>query len=315
MTALMAALLLAAAAPAPPSAERAPAAEAEVTQQAKVHFRRGTELYRQARYREAIGEFEAAYRLRPHGVIQYNLAQCHERLGDLAAALGAYHEYLRAVPEAEDRATVNAAMANLAARLGASGVQQLLIHSDPDGAEVRVDGQARGRTPFSAALPLGTHRIEVVQPGYATVRRELLLTPDRSVELDLSLAREEPPAARAKPDLSVAGVVPPSGKGAPTLAGEPLAPPPEVKASYEPGRRWTWVAAGVAAAALAGGVAYGLAARSASDQLRSSEHTGATAQQLADTASSRARNANILYGLAGAAGAAGVTLFFVEGRF
>lgn len=313
MTALLAALLLAVAAPvpAPAPAERAPAAEAEVTQQAKLHFRRGTELYRQARYREAIVEFEVAYRLRPHGVIQYNLAQCHERLGDLAAALGAYHEYLRAVPDAEDRATVNAAMSNLAARLGASGVQQLLVHSDPAGAEVIVDGQARGRTPFSAALPLGTHRLEVVQPGYATVRRETLLTPDRSVELDLSLAREEPAGARGRPDLSVHA----DGKGAPALVGDPLAPPPALTTTYEHGRRWTWVAAGVAGAALAGGIAYGLAARSASDQLRSSEHTGATAQQLADSASARSRNANVLYGVAAAAGAASVTLFFYEGRF
>ena len=126
MKPLVCALLLAAGPAAlaePAGASRA----ADATQEAKAHFRKGAEYYRQARYREAIAEFEAAYKLRPHGVIFFNLAQCQERLGDIPAALQAYHEYLRAVPDADDRNTVHAAMANLEARLGAAGVQQLLV--------------------------------------------------------------------------------------------------------------------------------------------------------------------------------------------
>ncbi len=101
--AIAAALALATVHPAWAAPEGAPPS---VTLQAKAHFRAGTMLYGQARYREAIAEFEAAYRLRPHGVLFYNLAQCHERLGDIPAALRAYHDYLRAAPGAEDRAAV-----------------------------------------------------------------------------------------------------------------------------------------------------------------------------------------------------------------
>jgi hypothetical protein len=39
------------------------------------------------------------------------------------------------------------------------------------------------------------------------------------------------------------------------------------------------------------------------------------AQKLYDEAKSKSKTANILYGVAGAAGAAGVTLFFLEGSF
>src|SRR5512142_2669297 len=163
MKAILAAAALALLAPAP-----AGAAARDRTAEAKAHFSRATELYRQARYREAIAEFEAAYRARRHGVIRYNIAQCFEKLGDIPAALRGYHEYLREVPGAEDRRQVTAAIRNLEGRLAATGVQQLLVYSEPGGAEVLVDGLARGRTPFAIVLPHGTHAVSLVKPGYRT---------------------------------------------------------------------------------------------------------------------------------------------------
>ena len=251
MRALAAALLLATApAVASASGERSAPTEvgspaAESTAQAKAQFREGSALYRQGRYREAIAAFETAYRLRPHGVIHFNLAQCHERLGELTAAIASYREYLRALPQAEDRALVQAAVARLESAATATA------------APAPLPG------PLSAARGDGGTRSTALAP----------FTPGSS------------------------------------------APPAEVRTDSSGRRVWTWVAAGVAGAALAGGIAYGLAARSASDQLRASEHPAGTAQQLADTASARSRNANVLYGVAGVAGAASVTLFFVEGRF
>lgn len=283
------------------------------TKQAKVHFRTGTELYKQARYREAVAEFEAAYRLRPHGVIHYNLAQCYERLGDIPAALLAYHEYLRAIPDAEDRATVQAAISNLGARLAATGLQQLLVYSDPPGAEVYVDGQPRGRTPMVTLMPYGRHALKLEKDGYRSVTREALLASDRALEIEVSLPRADaaaPPAAATALSLRP---VPPRHEVL-TVPTTPAATQlPEVRPARP--RLWTWAAAGAAGAALAAGVAYGLAARSAGDDLRQAEHDSATAQQLANSAASRSRTANVLYGIAGAAGAAGLTLFFFEGRF
>src|SRR5690242_3050488 len=76
------------------------------TAEAKVHFAKGTKFYKQARYKDAISEFEAAYKARPHGVLFFNIAQSYEKLGDIPSALRNYHEYLRAIPNADDKGNV-----------------------------------------------------------------------------------------------------------------------------------------------------------------------------------------------------------------
>jgi hypothetical protein len=57
-------------------------------------------------------------------------------------------------------------------------------------------------------------------------------------------------------------------------------------------------------------------ARSKSKELRDGKSRGGgAADALAGDAETSVRNSRILYGVAAAAGAAGVTLFFVEGSF
>jgi len=340
MKPLVAALLLALpalaaaqkpAAPAPRPSSIAPparvAAPPDATEQARAHFRKGTELYREARYREAIAEFEAAQRLKPHGVIYFNLAQCHERLGDLPAALQAYHEYLRAVPDASDRSTVLAAMANLEARLAAAGVQQLLVYTDPSGAEVLVNGQSRGRTPLALVLPHGSYSLTLVKQGYRTVTRQAVLSPRSSVEIDVVLPRLQAGELEAVPPLQ-AGSLPaptvPSTTPAAPPASAPIAgatpgatapPPPAPKHGPKP-RLWTWVAAGASAAALGAGAWYGSAARKAERDLRDGTiRPAGGAEKLRSDAESKARSANILYGVGALAGVGAGALFFLEGSF
>ena len=325
MKALAAALALAIL---PAAAAGAPRPDA--TAEARVHFKKGTELYKQARYHEAIAEFETAYRLKPHGVMHFNMAQCYERLGDIAAALRSYHDYLREVPNADDRSSVTEAMSNLEARLSATGVQQLLVYSEPSEAEVWIDGQSRGRTPLGIVLPHGTHQVSLVRGGYRTVTREVVLTTGRSIELSVALQRgpssvpsnvplPPPPVAGASPTASPSAAAAPTGTppravARPTTSTLSLSPePPRPHAGK--GRLWTWVAAGVAVAAAGAGAYYGSSARSASDKLVSGNYVQPQVQQLRDDARSKARTANVLYGVAGAAGAGAVTLFFLEGSF
>jgi tetratricopeptide (TPR) repeat protein len=293
MKSLVAALLLAAVPAAPALAQAPRTAPADATAQAKAHFGRGVDLYKQARYREAIAEFQEAYRLKAHGVIYFNLAQCYERLGDIPAALQAYHEYLRAVPDAEDRRTVVAAMANLEARLGASGVQQLLVYSDPSGAEVRVDGQSRGRTPLALVLPHGSHTVSLEKPGYRTSTRQAVLSSQVSVEMDVALQKLEAGAVPLPP---------------PPKIFEPPPPPPKP-------RLLKWAAAGAAAAVLGAGVYYGVAARSAERDLMNGAPNRTTADRLASQAKSRARTANVLYGVGAVAAAGAGAMFLFEGSF
>jgi hypothetical protein len=92
----------------------------------------------------------------------------------------------------------------------------------------------------------------------------------------------------------------------------PVAPAPAA-----PKRLWpVWVAAGTAAAALAAGALFGASAKADAQAISSmGAPDGARASQLAQSAQSKARTANILYGVAGGAAVAAGALYVLEVRF
>ncbi|HYO72730.1 MAG TPA: tetratricopeptide repeat protein, partial [Archangium sp.] len=137
---------------------------------ARRHFERGTTLYQQGRYAEAAAAFEAAYQTLANGVVLYNLGQCYEKLGDLQRALGYYRDYLRTVPNAEDRPLVESLIARLEKRYEEERRPQVTVSSEPPGAQEQVDGEARGVTPWSDKVEVGPHRLEVSHEGYQPLR-------------------------------------------------------------------------------------------------------------------------------------------------
>jgi PEGA domain-containing protein len=297
----------------------APAVRADEVAEAKTRFRRGAELYRAKQYREAIGEFEAAYRLKPAGAIHYNVAQCRERLGEWPAAIRSYHDYLREAPEANDRAVVRAAVKKLEERLAATGAQPLLVYSDPPGAEVRIDGRVRGTAPFHLVLPPGSYDLELALPGHERVALEIVMSAQAAHVVDVQLRPAQPPpqatststptSTSTKPDLSLGA----SARGARKATSKVPASPGPPK---EKRRIFTWIAAGTAVAAAAAGGYFGWSARQAESALDDmSGPNGAVASGHASDATSRARKANVMYVVAGSAAAAGATLFFVEKKF
>ena len=294
------------------AAEPKPDAKGEAkTVEAKAHFKQGTQLYKQARYKDAIAEFETAYQLKPHGVLRFNIAQCFEKLGDIPQALRSYHQYLREVPDAEDKATVQAAMANLEKRLAEKGLQQLLVFSEPPGAELKIDGKVVGKAPWSGELALGKHQVQLSLKGFDPVSREVVLASDRSFEVDVTLQAGASGSTAAVAPPPPPPVLPPEAVGGQSA---PLPPAGAKQTAEEKPRLWTWVVAGVAGAALVSAIGCGAAAKSSSNQLLGSQHAKGQAQDLHDRAKAEQTAANVLYGVGGAAGVAGVVLFFT-GRF
>jgi len=298
--------------------------------EAKARFRKGAELYRAGSWREAIVEFEAAYRLKPHGAIHFNVAQCRERLAEWPGALRAYEDYLREVPDAKDRAAVRASMRKIEERLAAAGVQALLVYTDPPGAELRLDGRPRGTTPFHTVLPPGTYALALTLDGYEPVGQEVALALGASRTVDLVLraaaapgaiaaATAAPPAAAA-PATSAAPAAAPGGPAADLRAQPPKSAAPVAPSTAprprERRRVTTWIAAGTAVAAAAAGGYFGWSAKQDEDALHAMQTAdGAAARRYASDAESKARKANVLYAVAGGAAAAGVTLFLVEKKF
>ena len=81
--------------------------------EAKLLFELGRNAFDEHRFEEALGYFQKSHRLSGRAKLQYNLAICHERLGQHEDGLAAYQLYLEQVPDAENRSLVEKRIAHL----------------------------------------------------------------------------------------------------------------------------------------------------------------------------------------------------------
>jgi tetratricopeptide (TPR) repeat protein len=95
-------------------------AQDDKTERARIHLKAAIAYYDEARYEDAAREMEAAYALKPLPDLQYNLAQCYERLGRYTDAATAYETYLKANAGAQDRKLVETRIQNLRDRAAAT---------------------------------------------------------------------------------------------------------------------------------------------------------------------------------------------------
>jgi TonB family protein len=107
-----------------------------------------------------------------------------------------------------------------AANPGAPAV--LLLESDPEGAEVVIDGEPRGRTPLSVEVAPGRHELELRAPGRETVSSVVEATRGEALQVfSASLPWPRPAAAEAAPlEAGGVGMTPPR-----RVAGGPPAYP------------------------------------------------------------------------------------------
>lgn len=89
----------------------------EAPQEAVEEFRRGRILFEAADYRAAKDAFERANSLHPSPDLQYNIAQCHMRLGQYDEAIPAFEAYLEGKADAPDAADVRVQIAEARQRV------------------------------------------------------------------------------------------------------------------------------------------------------------------------------------------------------
>ncbi|MBI5477304.1 MAG: tetratricopeptide repeat protein [Deltaproteobacteria bacterium] len=274
-------------------------AAADQRDQARAHFERGSQAYREARYQDAIDAFLEAYRLDPDPVLVFNVGQAWEKLGNVPNALRSYREYLRLAPRAEDRRTVEASIRNLEARLREKGVQQVSIYSTPAGAEVIIDGKRVGQTPWTAEIAPGRHEAVLRLGSSGVVRKEFMLQPDRAMDIDVDMAK------------GGAG----GGAATRTTAAGPRAGGPGEDAPPAPRRVriWTWATLALSAGLLGGSLGLELARRSAVGDAKSAT-TQIRYQELVDSANSRQLGARVLLGTGLAVAAVGGVLLYLDLR-
>ena len=264
----------------------------EARDRARDAFNQGQELYRAGDFAGALASFQTAEAAQPSPATEYNIGRCHERLGQLAEAVAAYLRYLAEAPDAPDHDAVASHVAELRKQLPAEG--RLRVSVEPLGASVTVDQAPPDPAPVDKVLPAGRHLVLAELSGYTRASRDVELAAGGSLELQLTLSPLPVGVSTQAPSAAVHQDVP-----APT-------PPPSGQ------RTWTYVALGVAVVAVGVGLGFGASSKSAQDTLQSRIHTQVAAQELYDTANSRAVAANAFYAGAAVAGAAAVTLFFLE---
>jgi hypothetical protein len=138
------------------------------------------------------------------------------------------------VDRSVDRADVDAAALARAPERGTSArpvaaaasapieTGRLLLRSLPPGADVLIDGRARGATPLALRdLALGVHTLEVVRAGYLPHIERVVLTrtePARNLTFELQPAGRSRPPGRTPPPAPTAqaparpALLPPSGR-------------------------------------------------------------------------------------------------------
>ena len=255
---------------------------ADPTAAARAAYRRGADLYKAGKFREAITAFEEADRLKPSPALQFNVGQAWEKLGDPEAALAAFARYLRLDPAAPNREAVEKTVRALEGRLAASGRQMLHVTTDPPGAGLAVDGAAAGPSPLDAAYAPGPHAVAASSPGRRTATRDVVLPAGHSLAVHLVLDPVPEPAA------------------ATPLSAEPPEAPLEATRpdpAPQPVERKSWlgpvIAGGLGVVAAGAGIVMGLQAKNAQDALLAGGNDRAQADALASKARNHRRRSRI----------------------
>jgi tetratricopeptide (TPR) repeat protein len=134
---------------------------------AETHFKAATAYYNQGKYAKALEEFNEAYRLMPLPEITFNIAQCHERLGDIEKAIEVYNKYIEEKPDAKDLQAVKDKIVSLEERLESTGIHVTVAE---EGAAVFIDDQEVATSPLDGLIKVapGSHELRVEKDGFQT---------------------------------------------------------------------------------------------------------------------------------------------------
>jgi hypothetical protein len=158
------------------------------TEEARSHFTRAVELFKEADFRAALIEFQRAYDSAPNYKVLYNLGQTSLELQDYASALKAFRGYLdgggREVPAAR-RAQVEADLKKLDSR-----VARVEIVVNVEGADVSIDEVPVGRSPLAEPVlaSAGRRRIVATKSGFGSAMRTLDVAGGDRARVTLELA-------------------------------------------------------------------------------------------------------------------------------
>jgi hypothetical protein len=283
-------------------------------EQAKRHYARGVELYKQGVDAGALAELERAYALAPNVRILYNIGLVELQLRDFAGALKTFERYLGDMgpPSAEATAArrreVEAHVAELRGQ-----VATMVVDADVVGAEITVDDVVLGVSPLAAPVVLnpGHYRVGASAEGREPVSKVVSVVGGDAVDIHLELHRapEPLPPPTTGPEDTQAEVAEPSrGAELPPVPRAPLGVP---AATREGPRPSLWIGWTVTGSLAVGALVTGLAALGADRELSNAKADGPRSGDDLDAIARRARGLAVASDVLGGAAlvAGGVTLY------
>lgn len=256
----------------------------------KTYFTRGEQLYAQGEFGAAIWNFRRADRVLATPEVVYDLAKCHEKLGDVAFAVYYYRLYLKRAPTAADALDVAERVGTALSRAEGDGRGFLEVEVE-GGEQLVIANQAYPEGPVALFLPPGDFEISGMFPGGS---RSMVAQLRTGKTTTLVFEPVAPPMVDAV-------------LGAPEAAVSTRGP----RGSGPSGLRVTsYVTVGLGVVALGVGTLLGVLASSEASQLRTDKSlTVAGATALSASANQKGVMANILWSAGGAAVAGGVVMF------
>jgi tetratricopeptide (TPR) repeat protein len=130
-------------------------ADAERIRGARAHYEQAVAHYNLDEFAPALAEFREAYRLKPDPSFLFNIAQCHRKLGENAAALDFYRKYLRSLPDAPNRADVERVISELREREASPAVPAApgAAEAPPAAAGAAAEPEVRPAPPPAVLVP------------------------------------------------------------------------------------------------------------------------------------------------------------------
>jgi hypothetical protein len=238
-------------------------------------FARGTELFEKRDYIGALEAFEEAYRLKPHFMVQCNIARCYEESGDLVQSKTHYQRCLDegGASNAEISKRARKALADVQGR-----IVRLTVASPGKGGTLHVDGRAAGKAPGDVLVNPGTHVVEVHREGASPASATITVRAGETRELSLIPA-----------DVPI----------------EPTPTPPPSRGHRTLKQHWFWIATALTAAFGAATIGLGVSTIKARDSYLQSK-----TEDDYNAAVNRRMLTNVFVGLTAAAAGTATTLFF-----
>ena len=208
------------------------------------HFSLAQDAFGRKYFETAAVEFQAAYDITKDPILLFNVAEAWEKAGDGTKAVAQYKAYLKAQPNAQDKAEVQRRVRSIEAQTKKAG--RLASQSAPGDAEAAKQARA-------ALAPPPPAPVEKLPPPP--------VTPERTVP---------PPGVSPLPPPPVEKPLPPPEATPPPPAVVPPTPPPaavEVNRGPSKMRVAAWIGVAATVATVTTAAILGLAAQSRSDEI------------------------------------------------